>query len=475
MTAASVPVKNNGFSFAKYSRLIGALAGILVAAIVWNLNLPGLSPEGQKGLALSLMTVIWWATKVAHPGYVSLVMLAGYVLFGVAQPADVFVMWTSPLMYLIVGGYLLAAAVNVSGLGKRIAYQFILKFVNSYQSVIISAYVLGFILSFLIPHPWPRSFLIMSVMAIIIKSAKLPLKDAANIGLAVFAGSAPISMILLTGDSTINIVAVGFSGIDVSWLDWAKYMAVPGIVASVLTCFLQLKLFKPSGDFIIDKSEVANQLKELGGFSKIEVKTIIWVVLAILLWTTDSIHHIHLGWVTLVVALGMSMPLIGDILGPKQWAQVPIATLFFLTAALAIGKVGAITGMNQWIASVVLPSTVPSSPFLLAILITFIAVIIHMVLGSVMAVMGIAVPALVGYAVAAGINPLVPALMVYTAISMHYILPFHHMNVLVGLGDEGGMYTDKEVMKLGIPLTVVVFIVTVLVEIPWWMVTGLIK
>jgi di/tricarboxylate transporter len=28
-------------------------------------------------------------------------------------------------------------------------------------------------------------------------------------------------------------------------------------------------------------------------------------------------------------------------------------------------------------------------------------------------------------------------------------------------------------MKLGIPLTVVVFIVTVLIEIPWWKLTGL--
>lgn len=457
----------------KYTRQIGALAGLLVAFIVWHLPLNDLSPEGQRGLALSLMTVIWWATKVAHPGYVSLVMLVSYVLFDVAPPENVFAMWLSPLMYLIVGGYLIAAAVEVSGLGKRIAYQFLLRVVSSYRSVIISCYVLGFLLSFLIPHPWPRSFLIMGVMGVIIKSTDMPKRDAINIGLAVFAGSAPISMILLTGDSTINIVAVGFSGQELSWLGWLKYMSVPGLVASVLTCTLQLLLFKPSGTFTINKTEVAKKLDELGSFTLIEKKVIFWIGLAIVLWVTDSIHGVHIGWVTLGIALAMSMPTIGDILKPPQWSQVPIATLFFLTAALSIGKVGALTGMNDWVASVVLPSQVPSNLFLFALLVTTITILLHMVLGSVMAVMGIATPALVGYAVAAGINPLVPALMVYTAIAMHWILPFHHMNILVGLGDDGGMYTDKEVMKLGIPLTAVVFVVTVLVEVTWWQITGL--
>jgi di/tricarboxylate transporter len=400
-------------------------------------------------------------------------MLLAYVLLGVAPAQNVFNMWLSPLMYLIVGGYLIAAAVQVSGLGKRIAYQFLLRVVSSYRSVIISCYVLGFLLSFLIPHPWPRSFLIMGVMAVIIKSTDMPKRDAMNIGLAVFAASAPISMILLTGDSTINIVAVGFSGVELGWLGWLKYMSIPGIAASVLTCVLQLMLFKPSGKFAIDKSEVAKQLKELGSISLIEKKTIVWIGLAIVLWVTDSVHGIHIGWVTLGVALMMSLPTIGDILKPPQWAQVPIATLFFLTAALAIGKVGAITGMNDWIASVVLPSEVPTNFFLLALMITVITILLHMVLGSVMAVMGIATPALVGYAVSAGINPLVPALMVYTAIAMHWILPFHHMNLLVGLGEDGGMYSDREVMRLGIPLTVCVFIVTVIVEVVWWQLTGL--
>ena len=68
------------------------------------------------------------------------------------------------MMYLIIGADH-AVAVKESGLGERIAYKFIVKYVSSFKSIIVSIFALTFILASLIPHPWPRAFLIMSVMA----------------------------------------------------------------------------------------------------------------------------------------------------------------------------------------------------------------------------------------------------------------------------------------------------------------------
>ena len=104
-------------------------------------------------------------------------------------------------MYLIMGAYLIAGAVRTSGLGERIAYSFILRFVDSYRSIIISTFALTLLLSLLIPLAWPRAFLVMSVMAVVIRSAQLPKEDAVKIGFTVFASSVPVSLIFLTGDS----------------------------------------------------------------------------------------------------------------------------------------------------------------------------------------------------------------------------------------------------------------------------------
>ncbi|WP_352420177.1 SLC13 family permease [Proteiniborus sp.] len=457
----------------KHKQQIGFIAGILVAIIIWNINLNGIPPEGQKCLALSLMTVIFWATKVTNAGYSSILFLVSLVVLKVAPSNDVFSLWTTSTIYLVIGAYLISDAVNKSGLGERIAYMFILKYVNSFKSIIISSFVLQIILGLLIPHPWPRAFLVLSVMHVIIKSANLEKKDAAIIGFTVFAASVPTAMIFLTADSTINIIAVTFSGQDLGWLGWLYQMGVPALAASIFTCILILILFKPSKKFSIDKTVIQNKLSALGNITSLEKRTIFWVVVAIAFWMTDSWHGIDLGWITIIISIMMSMPVIGNVITAESWKTVPIDTLLFLTAALAIGKVGGVTGMNSWIASVILPSQMPSNIFVLALLIVTVSIALHMVLGSVMAVMGIAIPAFLDYFASSSLNPLVPVLLVYTSVAFHYILPYQHMTMLVGLGEDFGMYDDTHVIKMGIPLTAVVYITVLLVQIPWWHITGL--
>ena len=458
----------------KHKDKIGLILGIIVLLIIWNLKIEGLTTEGQRGLSLSLMTVIFWATKVSHSGFVAGLYLVSLVLFEIAPLTDIFMPWTQQLIYLIIGAYLIASSVKSSGLGERIAYKFILKFGNSYKNTILSIFGLTFILSLLIPHPWPRAFIIMSVIHVVINSADLPEEDGAILGFAVFVASVPISMIFLTGDSSINILAVEFSGVKLSWLGWLYQMGIPATFASILTCLLFLKIFKINSDFNINKTKIRNKLKNLGPLSQKEKKTIFWLVLAIMLWMTDSIHGIDLGWVTLTIAMLMSFPIIGGVISSDDWKQVPIEVLIFLTAAIAIGNVGSITGMNSWIAEQILPASMPENILFFALLVSTVSIFLHMILGSVIAAMGVVIPTFIAFTSGnASINPLVPALLAYTSIALHYILPFHHISILVGLGENNGLYTDKFVRKLGIPLTFIVYII-VIFQVIWWSLTGLI-
>lgn len=457
-------------------KVIGFLAGIAVAVVIMLLPLSGIEPEGQRCLALNLMTVVWWATNVAQSGFVGGFYLIMLIVCKVATPDLVFKSWYgSSTMWLVMGAYMIAGAVKDSGLGERIAYAFIKKFVRSYNGIIISIFVLTFIMSVLIPHPWPRAFLIMSVMAVVIQSAKIPKVDAVKIGFTVFAASVPVSLIFLTGDSVINPLAASYAGdsVSVGWIGWFQYMGIPAIVASVITLVLILILFKPSQPVTINLQEIEEKQKAQGPMSKLEKRTAIWLVIAIILWMTDSIHGIDIGWVTMGVAMCMSLPLIGEVLTVKSWGQVPVHVLVFLTSAMAIGTVGGATGMNTWIANTILPEHLPSNLFVLALLIALISMVVHMFMGSVIAVMGVVIPSVLIFTQPMGIPPLVTALIVYMAIASHYILPFHHLNMLVGQGEENGMYTQKETIRLGVPLTVVVFIL-VLVEVLWWNIVGLV-
>ena len=55
-----------------------------------------------------------------------------------------------------------------------------------------------------------------------------------------------------------------------------------------------------------------------------EKRTAFWVILAIILWMTDTIHGVDIGWVTLFIACMMAMPKVGGILTSGSWSGVPV-------------------------------------------------------------------------------------------------------------------------------------------------------
>lgn len=477
----------NKFLTKRYIGFFLAIVVFLLIKFVLPLDSLGsvaLSEGGKNCLALSLGAVVMWACGVAQPGYTGILYCALLVLMQVVPDADgvpsmaatvavAFGAWTKGTMWIVVGAYLIAGAVKDSGLGQRIAYAFMLKFVKSAKSLILSIFALTFVLALLIPHPFPRAFLILAVVSVIAESAGYGEDDRGKLGFLIFAAAVPCSMFFMTGDSTLNPLVASYGangGAAIGFVDWFIYMSLPMVVATLCTIVLALALFKPSKELVYDREEVLAKQAALGKLSEKEIRTIAWLVIAIALWLTVSGDY--LAWVTLVIGVLMAMPVIGEVLTPASWSSVDIKTLMFLTAAMAIGSVGGATGMNAWIADVVLPSTVPANPYLFALLVCALTMVIHMFMGSVMAGLGICVPAFLTFVQGTSVTPIAVALIVFTAINLHYILPFHNLAILVGEGKDAGGYTSKEAMKMGIPMTVVTFLV-VLVEAFWFSTLGL--
>lgn len=456
----------------KYGKLIGLLGGFLLCIIICLSPIEGLSREGRLCLGFTLMTVIWWAAQVVQSGYVSGIYLMLLCLFEVAEPSVIFAGWTGSSIWLVVGAYLIASAVQKSGLGKRLSYIFVLRFVRTWKSIIISIFALTFVLSLLIPHPWPRAFLVMSVMRVLIQAAHIPKRESTIIGFSVFAASVPISLIFMTGDATINPLAASYANAPISFVDWFVVMGIPAIVLSLLTLLLLLLFFKPSVPVNINLEEIREEKSRLGKMQSREIRTLVWMGIAIFLWLTNGITGLDIGWITLMVAMLMSLPVVGEVVCAEDWKEVPVHVMVFLTAAIAIGKVGSVTGMNQWIASTFMPSSMPENIIVLALLIAGITMVIHMFMGSVIAVMCVVIPALIAFAEPAGIPALAVIGIVYLSVAGHYILPFHHLNMLVGQGEENGMYTQKETVKLGLPLCLAIFIM-VIFAVGWWKLIGL--
>jgi di/tricarboxylate transporter len=118
-------------------KLIGILMSLVLLAGLWLMPTPaGLPVAGQLTLAVTMFTVVWWIFGVMAPAYTTLLLCFGYIVLQLATPATVFALWTSPLMWLMVGAFLIATAVTKSGLATRAAYCCMARYARSYTSMV---------------------------------------------------------------------------------------------------------------------------------------------------------------------------------------------------------------------------------------------------------------------------------------------------------------------------------------------------
>ena len=454
----------------KRGKLIGLIVGIIAAAVIMALPIEGLSFQGREALALTIMCVVLWSANVMPSGYVACAFIGLALLTGTADAATVFGTWLKSTLWMMMAAFLIAGAVVDSGLAERIAYHATVRIVRGWTSLIMLILLMLIVLGLLSPNTMARCFIVFAIVKSIAEKNNFDDKDLVKLGFIVFALGCPSQSVFLTGEGTLNQLVLSASGITLDWFGWFLACGVPCIIASVVAALLALLLFKPSGPIEIDIEDTREKLESLGALTGVEKKMIIWLVILVAFWMTDSIHGLDITWGTITIVALMALPGIGEVVNAKTWGQIPVNILFFCTGAMAIGSVGDATGMNQWIAQSLLPATLSDNVFLLGLVILAIATVLHMVLGSQLTTFAVVVPLMLTYTSTMNVNPVLVTMLVFTSVSMHFLLPFHALPVTVGM--DPGRFSNKECLKFGIPMTVIMFIMEIAIFIPWWMLIG---
>jgi sodium-dependent dicarboxylate transporter 2/3/5 len=99
----------------------GLLLAPVIGFILYLLPLP-LSPEGHRMLAIvGIATTLWISEAVPLP-VTALLLAILVILFGIGQPSEVFVVFADPILFLFVGSFMLAEAMQVHQLDQRFAH-----------------------------------------------------------------------------------------------------------------------------------------------------------------------------------------------------------------------------------------------------------------------------------------------------------------------------------------------------------------
>jgi di/tricarboxylate transporter len=448
------------------------LAAILLICSVLYLVIPAeILPSAPKlALCLIVLTIVIWSLQIMPLGYTSLFILMLFSLLELAPAENIFGFMLSPVAYLVISSFILAKAVEKSGLGKRLAVYLFSPFVRSYATFVIAIYLTGIVLSLFIPHPFSRSFIMLAMVKAVLAELPVSKEEKISLGLAVFVAGAVNSTIFLTGDMSLNVLAANFAGIDITWLEWLILMGVPSLALHVLVIAVHLMIFP---DKHKKRLQLTAAVKQNGAkLSPTELRTVLWLLAAIILWCTDYWHGIHPGWVAVMSVTGLSLPYIGNVVKIEDFRTVNIDLIIFIAAAVAIGQVGFSTGLNEFLAGLLFPGAWSANPWLIGLFICLAGMVLHIIVGSAITLLSVLVPLAAIYFDTLSFDPLVSALIVYLCAKVQWIFPFNQMDLLIGLGEENGYYSQKHVILFGAAMIIPLILALLLFYIPWWILIG---
>ena len=103
-------------------RKIGAVLAPAVFLLMLALPMPGLSAAAHRLGAVLAAVVVLWVTEALPLAVTALLGAAACVVLQVAPAKEVFAPFADPLMFLFIGAFILARAIFLHGLDRRVAY-----------------------------------------------------------------------------------------------------------------------------------------------------------------------------------------------------------------------------------------------------------------------------------------------------------------------------------------------------------------
>jgi sodium-dependent dicarboxylate transporter 2/3/5 len=276
------------------ARRIGLWAGPVLAALVLALPEPaGMSADGLRTAAIAIWMAIWWMTEAVAIPVTALLPLVLFPVAGVLSMADAASPYAADLIFLFMGGFFLAAAMEHHGLHRRVALAIVAAVGTGPRRI-----VLGFMLATAFLSMWISNTATAAMMLPIgvavagLFGSRADESGSGQLGVALMLGIAYAASI--GGVSTLigtppNAVFAGAAsemlGVQIGFGRWMLVGIPVAAVMLPLTWFLLVTVLHPPGDLPGDAAELlAAERRGLGPRSRGETSVAVVFTLTAAAW-----------------------------------------------------------------------------------------------------------------------------------------------------------------------------------------------
>ncbi|MBA3706982.1 MAG: anion permease, partial [Bacteroidetes bacterium] len=370
-----------------YSKKIKLILGPLLALVIYfGFDLMPGSPLVTKMAAVAVWMAVWWLTEVIHLAVTALLPIVLLPILGIADSKTVAVQYMDPIIFLFIGGFIIAFAIERWHLHQRIALKILMWVGTSPSRILLGIMLTSYLISMWISNTATVMMLLSAVLAVIMQIEKHFVQEhhshkmatALLLGLAY---SATIGgMATLVGTPTNMIFLRTYAekfpdNHDMNFLAWFKIGFPLSLTFLFLAFFVLKKMFiKKDVELIIDSGYFSGAYKRLGkmSFEEKMVATVFFVT-ALLWFTRENIDFgvIELkGWGTLfpnksflqdsTVAIFMALLLFfipsKNVKGRAliTWDEVsrlPFDIVLLFGGGFALAKGFELSGLSSWLAS----------------------------------------------------------------------------------------------------------------------------
>jgi solute carrier family 13 (sodium-dependent dicarboxylate transporter), member 2/3/5 len=450
-------------------RRIGLFAGFgAFAGMIASAPPAGLEPVAWKALALLALMIIWWVTEAIPVAATAMLPLVGLPVMGIAKPVDAAAPYADPIIFLFIGGFMIAVAIERSGLHRRIALG-VLKLTGTSPPAIVG----GFMLATALLSMWisnTATALMMTPIALAVCSAAMPegpdrRKLTAATVLAV-AWAASIGGIGTPVGSPTNLIANRWlegAGVGLSFPQWMAIGCSVIVVLLPLGWLLLTRAFYPLAAHGRDSqaaSVIAAERKALGPMRQPEVRVLIVFLAVALAWMfrmplseLPGLGGLTDMGIAIVGAVVLFVLPKGDKAAPGtallDWEaaeRIPWGIAILFGGGLSMAAAMEAAGVSAWIGEGL--SGIGVLPVVGIILVLVAATVFASELASNVATLTAMLPVLTALVAATGTDPLIIGAAAGFAASFGFMLPV--ATAANAIAYATGAPTQSEMLRSGL-------------------------
>lgn len=259
------------------------VAGPMAFLVLQGFNPPtGMSDSAFSMLGITLWMAIWWVTEAIPIGVTALLPIILFPLTGAVELSETTASYGHKYIFLYMGGFLLAIAIEKWNLHKRIALHVIRLIGTNVSKIILGFMVATAFLSMWISNTATSVMMLPIGMSIVaqlkdnpatIEDENLIFGKALMLGIAYSASIGGIATLIGTPP---NLVFAGYVeevyGIEITFWQWAKW-GLPIAIPLLLMAWIYLTRFAfkfKQKEFPGGREEINQLVRQLGPMKKEE-------------------------------------------------------------------------------------------------------------------------------------------------------------------------------------------------------------